>query len=319
MTGLVHRNRDIRANDGSPVAIETIPGDVSQERFGWSEADYARIAEAHALLIHCAATVRFDLTEAEYEADCRRSSLARKAKEAIYAMALELKFSKDDILTIYLNRAYFGGGSYGAEAAAGRYYGISSAELSPAESATLAGLLTAPSTYSPTSSMDRSWARALTVLKLMEQQGYLSEADAEYARANPAQLSEAAERKAGGYFADWVMGEGPSFLTRDTTEDVIIKTTFDQKIQTAAEEALAHIFETKVSEGSEAQAAIVVMSADGAVRAMVGGRKTKVSGAFNRATQARRQMGSVFKPIVYTTAIDRGFTPVSIFIDERNS
>ncbi|EAQ12956.1 1A family penicillin-binding protein [Maritimibacter alkaliphilus HTCC2654] len=256
------------------------------------------------------------MTEAEYEADCRRSSLARKAKEAIYAMALELKFSKDDILTIYLNRAYFGGGSYGAEAAAGRYYGISSAELSPAESATLAGLLTAPSTYSPTSSMDRSWARALTVLKLMEQQGYLSEADAEYSRANPAQLSEAAERKAGGYFADWVMGEGPSFLTRDTTEDVIIKTTFDQKIQTAAEEALAHIFETKVSEGSEAQAAIVVMSADGAVRAMVGGRKTKVSGAFNRATQAMRQTGSAFKPFIYAAALDLGWSYADVIVDE---
>ena len=256
------------------------------------------------------------MSEAEYEADCRRSSLGRKAKEAIYAMALELKYSKDDILTIYLNRAYFGGGSYGAEAAAGRYYGISASELSPAESATLAGLLTAPSTYSPTSNMDRSWARALTVLKLMEQQGYLTAADAEYARANPAQLSDAAERRAGGYFADWVMGEGPSFLTRDTTEDVIIKTTFDQRIQTAAEEALAHIFETKVSEGSEAQAAIVVMSADGAVRAMVGGRKTKVSGAFNRATQAMRQTGSAFKPFIYAAALDLGWSYADVIVDE---
>ncbi|MEC7763437.1 MAG: PBP1A family penicillin-binding protein [Pseudomonadota bacterium] len=256
------------------------------------------------------------MSEAEYEADCRRSSLGRKAKEAIYAMALELKFSKDDILTIYLNRAYFGGGSYGAEAAAGRYYGVSASELGPSESATLAGLLTAPSVYSPTSNMDRSWARALTVISLMQQQGYLTDADAEYARNNPAQLSEAAERRAGGYFADWVMGEGPSFLTRDTTEDVIIKTTFDQRIQTAAEEALAHIFETKVSEGSEAQAAIIVMSADGAVRAMVGGRKTKVSGAFNRATQAMRQTGSAFKPFIYAAALDLGWSYSDVIVDE---
>lgn len=256
------------------------------------------------------------MSEREYEADCRRSSLGRKAKEAIYAMALESKFSKDDILTIYLNRAYFGGGSYGAEAAAGRYYGVSSAELGPSEAATLAGLLTAPSTYAPTSNIDRSWARALTVVKLMEEQGYLSAADAEYARSHPAQLSEAAEREAGGYFADWVMGEGPSFLTRDTTEDVIIKTTFDQKIQSAAEAALAHIFATKVSDGSEAQAAIVVMSADGAVRAMVGGRKTKVSGAFNRATQAMRQTGSAFKPFIYAAALDLGWSYDDVIVDE---
>jgi penicillin-binding protein 1A len=256
------------------------------------------------------------MSEREYEEDCRRTSLSRKAKEAIYAMALETKFSKDEILTIYLNRAYFGGGSYGAEAAAGRYYGISANELGPAESATLAGLLTAPSTYSPTSNMDRSWARALTVIKLMEMQGYLSPAEAEYARQNPAQLSEAAERRAGGYFADWVMGEGPSFLTRDTTEDVIIRTTFDQQIQTAAEDALKHIFDTKVSDGSEAQAAIVVMSADGAVRAMVGGRKTKVSGAFNRATQAMRQTGSAFKPFIYAAALDLGWSYSDVIVDE---
>ncbi|MGR3364800.1 MAG: transglycosylase domain-containing protein [Maritimibacter harenae] len=256
------------------------------------------------------------MTEAEYEADCRRSSLARKAKEAIYALALETKLSKDEILTIYLNRAYFGGGSYGAEAASQRYYGKSAANISPGEAATLAGLLTAPSTYAPTANMDRSWSRALTVIKLMEQQGYLTAAEAQAARANPAQLSEAAQREAGGYFADWVMGEGPSFLTRDTTEDVIIRTTFDPAIQAAAEEALLKVFEEKVADDSEAQAAIVVMSADGAVRAMVGGRQTKVSGAFNRATQAMRQTGSAFKPFVYAAALDLGWSYDDTIVDE---
>ncbi len=121
-------------------------------------------------------------------------------------------------------------------------------------------------------------------------------------------LSEAAAASAGGYFADWVMDDGPAFLTRDTTEDVIIKTTFDPAIQRAAEAALTDVFETKVSPGSKAQAAIVVMSADGAVRAMVGGRKFKgVAGQFNRAIQAKRQTGSAFKPFVYATALELGY------------
>ena len=101
---------------------------------------------------------------------------------------------------------------------------------------------------------------------------------ADYARNNPAELSAAAEARAGGYFADWVMQSGPSFFTSNTTEDVIIQTTLDQSIQRAAEQALKTTFDTSVREGSKAQAAIVVMSADGAVRAMVGGRKTKVAG-----------------------------------------
>ncbi|GKY88800.1 transglycosylase domain-containing protein [Sinisalibacter aestuarii] len=255
------------------------------------------------------------MTEAEYEADCRESSLWRKIKEAVYATALEAKFSKDEILTIYLNRAYLGAGAYGFEAASQRYFGKSAADVRPAEAAILAGALTAPSRYDPTNNLQRSWDRALTVLRLMEDQGYLTAQQAAYAREHPAELSEAAEARAGGYFADWVMSSGPSFLTRDTTEDVIIRTTFDQDMQRAAEEALAWVFDNKVSPGSKAQAAIVVMSADGAVRAMVGGRKTKVSGAFNRATQALRQTGSSFKPFVYATALDLGWRYDSLIED----
>jgi 1A family penicillin-binding protein len=255
-------------------------------------------------------------SEADYIADCRRSSLSRKAREAIYAMAMEVKYSKDQILSVYLNRAYLGGGAYGAEAAAQRYFGKSAAALNPAEGAMIAGLLTAPSTLAPTANLERSRNRASVVVGLMRRQGYLSDQDAALALANPAELSEAAERQAGGYFADWVMASGPEFFTRDTTEDVIIRTTLDQRIQRAAEDALTYIFDEKVREGSEAQAAIVVMSADGAVRAMVGGRKTKVVGAFNRATQAKRQTGSAFKPFVYATAVELGYSYDSVVVDE---
>jgi len=257
------------------------------------------------------------MTEAEYEADCRRGSLSRKAKEAIYALAMEVKYSKDEILTIYMNRAFLGAGARGFEAASQRYFGKSAAEVSPAEAAMLAGLLVAPTRFAPTNDLERSQNRAATILRLMTEQGYLSDTDRAMAMANPAELSAAAEARAGGYFADWVMSSGPDYFTRNTTEDVVIRTTLDQRLQTAAEDALREIFETKVRDGSKAQAAIVVMSADGAVRAMVGGRKTRVAGAFNRATQALRQTGSSFKPFVYAAALDLGYSPRDTVVDDR--
>ena len=255
-------------------------------------------------------------SEAAYVADCRRTSLWRKLREAVYAMAMEAKYTKAEILSIYLNRAYLGAGAYGAEAAAQRYFGKSAATLTPAESAMIAGLLTAPSTLAPTADLARAQGRARVVVGLMRRQGYLTQAQAETALARPARLSEAAERRAGGYFADWIMSSGPEFLTRKTTEDVLIRTTLDARIQTAAEEAMQTVFAEKVRDGSKAQAAIVVMSADGAVRAMVGGRDTTVIGAFNRATMARRQTGSAFKPFVYATALELGLSGNSMVVDE---
>ena len=254
-------------------------------------------------------------SETAYEDDCRRTTLWRKVKEAVFAMGMEVAYTKDEILTIYLNRAYLGAGSRGFEAASKRYFGKSSAQVTPAEAAMLSSLLPAPSSRAPTRDLLRAQDFANVVIGLMEVQGYLSASAAAEARANPATLSAAAERRAGGYFADWVMASGPEFFTRNTTEDVIIRTTLDQRIQTSAEEALAWVFENMIKEGSEAQAAIVVMSADGAVRAMVGGRDNTVTGAFNRATQANRQTGSAFKPFVYATALDLGMTPYDMVND----
>ncbi len=248
-------------------------------------------------------------TETEYEAECRQGSLWRKIKEATYALALEAKFTKDEILTIYLNRVFLGAGARGFEAASQRYFGKSAKNVTAAEAAMMAGLLKAPTRFAPTNKLQRAQDRAATVVKLMQEQGYLSAAEAANARQNPATLSPAARARAGGYFADWVMRSGPSFLTRETTEDVIIRTTLDPRIQKAAEDALEYVFENKVREGSKAQAAIIVMSSDGAVRAMVGGRDIKASGGFNRATQALRQTGSTFKPFVFATALDLGYSP----------
>ncbi len=248
-------------------------------------------------------------SEAEYESDCRRGGIWRKIKEVPYAIAMEVKYSKEEILTIYFNRAYLGAGARGFEAAAQRYFGKSANEVGPAEAAMLAGLLKAPSYFAPTNNMDRARARANVIIGLMEEQGYLTADQANDARANPARLSEAAASRSGGFFADWVMETAPAFLTSETTEDVVIRTTLDQRLQKSAEEALAFVFDTKIKQGSNAQAAIVVMSADGAVRAMVGGRKIEAAGSFNRATQALRQTGSTFKPFVYAAALDLGYSP----------
>ncbi|MCZ0962772.1 transglycosylase domain-containing protein [Paracoccus benzoatiresistens] len=247
--------------------------------------------------------------EAEFEQDCRVTSLWRKVKEVPYSFALEAKYSKDDILNIYMNRSYMGGGARGFEAASQRYFNKPASDVNASEAAMLAGLLQAPSYFAPTANLKRSQERASVVLGLMTEEGYLTPAEAEQARSSPARLSQAAEARAGGYFADWVMESGPGFLTSETTEDVTIRTTFDSRIQTAAERALQRVFDEKVSDNSKAEAAVVVMSADGAVRAIIGGRDTTVHGAFNRAVQAKRQTGSSFKPFVYAAALEAGYGP----------
>jgi penicillin-binding protein 1A len=254
-------------------------------------------------------------SEAAYEEDCRAGGIWRKVKEIPFAMAMEVRYSKEEILTIYFNRAYLGAGARGFEAAAQRYFGISANQVNPAQAAMLAGLLKAPSRYAPTNNLQRAQDRANLIVGLMQEQGYLTKDEADAARAKPANLSSAANAKTGGYFADWVMETTPDFLAGDTTEDVVIKTTLDQRLQTAAEAALTFIFENKVKAGSKAQAAIIVMSADGAVRAMVGGRDIPNAGDFNRATQALRQTGSAFKPFVYAAALDMGFSPADYVED----
>ncbi|NEY90276.1 transglycosylase domain-containing protein [Tabrizicola oligotrophica] len=254
-------------------------------------------------------------SEADYEEDCRSGGVYRKLKELPFAVAMEVKYSKEEILTIYFNRAYLGAGARGFEAAAQRYFGISANEVNPAQAAMLAGLLKAPSRYAPTNDLQRAQDRANIIIGLMEEQGYLTKDEADAARARPAQLSQAAQTKSGGFFADWVMETAPSFLTSETMEDVVIRTTLDTSLQKKAEEGLAWVFDNKLKEGSNAQAAIVVMSADGAVRAMVGGRKIEAAGSFNRATQALRQTGSSFKPFVYAAALDQGWSPMDFVED----
>ncbi|MES2145481.1 MAG: PBP1A family penicillin-binding protein [Pseudomonadota bacterium] len=254
-------------------------------------------------------------SEAAYEEDCRAGGIWRKIKEIPFAMAMEVRYSKEEILTIYFNRAYLGAGARGFEAAAQRYFGVSANQVNPAQAAMLAGLLKAPSYYAPTNNLQRAQDRASLIIGLMAEQGFLTKDEAAAALARPASLSSAANTNKGGNFADWVMKTTPDFLAGKTTEDVVIKTTLDQRLQTAAEAALASVFDKNIKDGSKAQAAIIVMSADGAVRAMVGGRDLPNAGDFNRATQALRQTGSAFKPFVYAAAMNAGFSPADYVED----
>ena len=245
-------------------------------------------------------------SETAYEADCRRTTLWRKVQEVPWSIAITARYGREGVLQVYLNRAYFGAGAYGVTAAMEQYFGTTPAVATPQQAAMLAGLLTAPSRFAPTNDLERSQGRASVVLGLMGRSGYLTESEVAAARATPATLSPGATEPRGGAFADWIMREGPGFLTGQTTEDVVLRTTFDPEIQAAAEAAVERIFAEEVREGSEAEAAVVIMSADGAVRAMVGGR-TQGEGLFNRAVQAERQPGSSFKPFVYAAALDQGW------------
>ena len=235
-------------------------------------------------------------------------TIERKLKEVPVALALELKYTKDEILAIYLNRVYLGAGATGFEAAAQRYFSKSAREVSLPEAAMLAGLLKAPSRFSPTSNMGRAQGRASVIINAMLETGVITELEAEKALAQPATLSREASSRTGAHFADWVMENGPGFLVQSTTEDVRIQTTFDARVQKLAEAGLQHVFETKVRKGSPAEAAIVVMNHQGQVRAIVGGRNPRAN-TFNRATQALRQTGSAFKPIVYAAAMEAGMNP----------
>ena len=234
-------------------------------------------------------------------------SWSRKLEELVLAIWLEARLSKEQILTLYLNRVYLGAGAYGVEAASQRYFGKTAAEMGLAEAAVIAGLLKAPSRYSPASDLDLARERAATVLAVMAGQGLIDEREEVAARARPAKLAEPVQ--IGGWFVDWVL-EG---LTRDLgkpTRDLVVRTTLDPRLQLAAEAAVRKLLPAKAG----LEAAAVVLDDDGAVRALVGGRSYGES-PYNRAVNARRQPGSAFKPFVFLTALEQGWTPAAAIED----
>ncbi len=241
-------------------------------------------------------------------------TMKRKLQEVVLALWLEWRFSKDEILEMYLNRVYLGAGAFGVDGAAHRYFDKSASDLDLMQAATIAGLLKAPSRYAPTNSPDLAAKRARTVLGAMVDEGYISQKDADAAASGGAPVAIARNASAANYVADWVMDLLPGYVAH-VRQDIVVTTTIDVRLQAAAEAAVRTTLAKEGAKYNASQGALVAIDNDGAVKAMVGGRDYGES-QFDRAIDAKRQPGSSFKPFVYLTAIEHGYTPDSVVVDE---
>ena len=235
-------------------------------------------------------------------------TFVRKIKEGILALALERKFTKDQILELYLNRVYFGGGAYGIDAASRKFFGHGADHLSLGEAAIIAGLVKAPSNYSPTADVEAARDRSGVVLDTMAKNGFITPEQA--SQANPAQvrIQQTTSNNSVRYFTDWALPQLDTLIDQ-TTEPIDVWTTLDPGMQAAADKAIS----ANAPDG--AQGALVSIDRDGAVRALVGG-KDYVSSIYDRATQSERQPGSAFKLFVYLSALESGMKPTDTIVDE---
>ena len=238
-------------------------------------------------------------------------SLKRKIQELELAVWLEHKFSKEQILTLYLNRVYLGSGTWGVDAAARRYFDTPATQLNLYQSALLGGLMKAPSRYNPQNDRAQSAKRTAQVLANMVAAGYISQAEADQAR-NTGQATVKQISHTGRYFADWIHDQVAPIA--GSNRDIVVHTTLDMNIQRRAEAELDALLAGPGAKAGVTQGAVVVMSPDGAVRAMVGGRNYATS-QFNRATQGMRQPGSSFKAFLYLTAMEQGSTEDELIDD----
>jgi penicillin-binding protein 1A len=239
-------------------------------------------------------------------------TMFRKVQEAVLALYLEASFSKDEILSLYLNKVYFGAGAYGIDEAARRYFNKPATALSLVEAAILAGLLKAPSRYSPANGNDLSIERAHVVLQAMVETGHISGAVREETLRTRPKFAATLSSSGSAYFTDWVQSQLKD-LIGNVSGDIIVETTLDLDMQRKAEQAVAQVLGAQGRE--DLQVAMLAMSPDGALRAMIGGRQNR-QGLFNRATQARRQPGSAFKPFVYLAALEGGLSLDSTVVDQ---
>lgn len=240
-------------------------------------------------------------------------TLKRKIQELLLAFWLEARLTKKDILTLYFNRVYFGAGAYGVQAAAETYFNRPAQSLTIGEAALLAGLLKAPSRYAPTRDPQVAHRRALLVIAAMRDVGYLDPAEADAIAAAPVEI---VVRSGDGahYAVDWTIEQLPGYVGRPRA-DLDVLTTINPVMQLAAERAISSVLQEYGVTYKVEQAAMVVMTPDGAVRAMVGGHSYKKS-SFNRAVLGFRQPGSAFKPMIYLAALEQGLAPQDIYVDE---
>lgn len=240
-------------------------------------------------------------------------TLRRKAQELILAVWLEVKFSKQEILALYLNRVSFGGGAYGIEAAAQRYFNKPANQLTLGEAALLAATMKGPSRYNPAANSERAARRATLVLNEMVRAGFITSEQRDQAFAQRVRVSTVLANQRAQYFIDWIDSQVRA-LAGEPTEDLVVETTLDLPLQASAEAAVRAGVAAHKGEGVE-QSALVALDGEGRIRAYVGGADYNDS-QFDRATNARRQAGSAFKPFVYLTAVEAGRLPTDGVVDE---
>ncbi len=241
-------------------------------------------------------------------------NMKRKVQELMLAVWLEHKYTKKEILELYLNRVYFGAGATGIEAASQRYFNKDAKDLTVGEAAMMAGLMKAPNTYSPLSDQERAGHRALIVLNEMVQAKVITEEQRAEAISHPINVAKTLATAHAQYFIDWLDQQVRSLVDPKNTSDLIVQTTLDLPIQTDAERAVQTIMARDAKKGVQ-QAAVVTVDGEGRVRAMIGGVSYGDS-QFNRATMAYRQAGSSFKPFVYLAAMEAGYQPSTPVVDE---
>jgi penicillin-binding protein 1A len=235
-------------------------------------------------------------------------NFVRKIKEGILALALERKFSKDQILELYLNRVYFGGGAYGIDAASRKFFGHGADHLSLGEAAIIAGLVKAPSNYAPSADVEAARSRSGVVLNAMVENGFVSREAAQSVDPAEIRIEKTTNNNSVRYFTDWALPQLDQLIDQ-TSEPIDVWTTLDPGMQAAGDRAI------RANAPDGTQGALVAIDRDGAVRAMVGG-KDYVDSIYNRATQATRQPGSAFKLFVYLAALESGMKPTDTIVDE---
>ncbi len=295
-----------------PEMIEAMKA-VEDRRFDWHPGidpigivRAARVNLAAGRTVEGASTITQQLARNLFLTSAQ--NYGRKGREAILALAIERKFSKEQILELYLNRVYFGGGAYGIDAASRKFYGESATNLDLPKSAIIAGLVKAPSRYAPTADPERARSRAKVVIVTMRESGVITPAEA--ASANVDGVQFVVDRNQGDvrYFTDWVLTQLET-LTDEAVQPIEVMTSLNPRHQQAAEAAV------KAQPLAGTQAAIIAMRKDGAVTAMVGGRDYATS-IYNRAVVAQRQPGSSWKLFDYLVALEEGMTPTSTVVDE---
>ncbi len=299
------------ASDDIPVSMKNAMVAVEDRRF-YSHFGIDPLGLARAVFVWATGDKRISATSTITQQLARNvflnnnRSLDRKLREAVLALALEWKFSKDQILELYLNKVYFGGGAYGIDSASRNFFSHPATDLSTAEAAIIAGLVKAPSRYSPTANVDAAVNRARVVLTLMQQQGYITAQQASV-DVDAVKLKTQTSQNSVRYFTDWVLPQ-LDLLLPETFEPIEVWTTIDVGMQRAATAAI------KSNTPDGAQGALVSLDRNGAILAMVGGTDY-VQTNYNRATDALRQPGSSWKLFVYLAALEAGYTPDDRVVD----